>query len=270
MRSLIRLLLLIASMSSAGWALPAEESVYRIEAFGLPVVEMSLRLAPQPEERILVVGTARTVGVGSWLYRISNRYECLLAGEQRLPLWWQKTIKQADLEQTLVATPDREAGIVDYGAAGTRSLAPGASWFVAEAATAHLMPWATGQERLRTLEMEGRTLILKLRAVGTEERQVLGRMCSCIVIEGSFEEPEPRSIDLLPRTDMLTYHVVDDDYIWQLVITREPPHLLAAMELEKEDSTIKARLIRHSLDGREEHEPRGGRFSRSRNRQGQR
>ncbi len=249
------------------WApVESQSSTYRIHAFKLPVVEMELSLEPDSTGALLVRGSANTVGVGSLVYPIDNRYLALLDAATGLPLWWRKSIDQADLQQTLEARVEREGGLVDYGAHGRRAIAAGASWFVAVGATLHLEPWTPGMLLRVPLEMEGRTLQLTLRGGAREQREVLGRQRSCIVVSGVCEELGPPGSNLLPRTDMLTHHLVDDDYRWRFVIATGARAVLAAVELEKPGSTIRAELVRVRRGEEVWRRRRGGRASRSRSR----
>ncbi len=244
-----------------------EKSTFRIALLNVPVVEASLALEPDSTGAILVEGRARTVGIGGILYPIDNYYRALLDPTSGLPRWWKKTIAQADLKQSLAARADRELGLVDYGEHGTRQLAEGASWFIAIGATLHREVWEVGTCRTYPIEMEGRRLMMTLRGREEVERKVLGRTRRCIVVEAELVEPQPAGSDLLPRTDMLTYHLVDDDFSWSFVVTRESPAMLAAIELKRSPVSIRAELIRFERGGVELHRPRGGRRSHRRPRE---
>ena len=242
----------------------AEKSVYRIEAFQLPVVEMELQLEPRPPAQLLVRGRAHTIGVGSLLYPIDNVYESLLDAASRRPLWWRKQIDQGDLQQEVRAVLHPERGEIDYGPAGIHPLVEGATWFLPLAATLHLQHWEPGEKRIEMVELEGRTLRAIVQATDEENLSILSHNIVCLAIQVTLEEPHPGRPDLFPRTDMLTYHLLDDHYTWRFWVSREAPPLLAAIELSKPGSHIRAELIRHERGGRVERRRRGGRRSHSR------
>ena len=242
-------------------AVVPEVSTFRIALVNVPVVEASLAIEPDSLGGILVEGRARTIGIGGILYPIDNLYRALLDPMSGLPRWWEKRIDQADVQQSLHAKANREIGWVDYGEHGKRPLIEGASWFIAVGATLHLESWEIGTCRGYPLEMEGRRLTMTLRGLEEVERKVLGRTRRCIVVEAEFSEPKPRADDLLPRTDMLTYHLIDDDFSWRFVVTRESPSMLAAIELKRSPISIRAELTRLERGGDAWVKPRGGRSS---------
>lgn len=235
----------IGAPSGSAWSWHGE---YAIRYLGMDVVIATLQAENASDGGLRVQATARTTRIASLIYSIDNLYLAEADSVSLAPRWWSKKIRQSDVTNDLRVTPVAGTDRALYTGYGEHPLPPNSTPFVALLATLPLRSWAVGDTRSVPLDLEGRHILARLRCTRRETRQLLGIERECSIVAMELEEQATSPGNILPRTDMLTHHLADDDYHWEFPISDDG--ILMGADLHKPTGgVIRATLTTHRMLG---------------------
>lgn len=240
----------VEKMSSAA-AAEEEKAPFRsefaIRAFGMNVVDAAVERLSSPSKpgTSEIVASAKTTALGSLIYSIDNRYHSWVDSEGVAA--WHHRIRQKNVHHEIGAKRDPGSGRLSDEAPLRASSPLGGTTFGAMIVGFTERSWSSEDSTSHVLDLQGRHMRADVRFTGRASMRILGDEQSGVWLEVSWSELSTSPGWWLEKTDMLTYHLVEDDCRWRFFVTdgRE----IGRVSVTCSGFDVIADLVRHTANG---------------------